>query len=314
MIKRIIKQFIRKMLGYNSLRNEIKNLKLCIGHLCVENLKRKIEEGKIKTINDAEFRIFSQFGEDGIICFLIETLEIPNKIFVEFGVETYEEANTRFLLEYYNYKGLIIEANRNYVEEIKTKDIVWRHSLEIVNEFVTRENINSILEKTGFVGDIALLSIDIDGMDYWIWDAIDIISPRIVICEYNGLFGYKKSIVVPYNPNFDRFKAHYSGLYFGASLKALVDLGRKKGYAFVGCNLNENDAFFVRKDVLANSILKEVSIEEGYKSPLSRQSRDRQGKLTFLSGVKQIKLIEECIVYDLELQKFVRIKEILNEL
>jgi hypothetical protein len=302
------------IIGYNDLRNEIRNLKLCFGHLCVENLKRKIEERKIKTINDAEFRIFSQFGEDGIICFLIETLEIPNKIFVEFGVETYEEANTRFLLEYYNYKGLIIEANRYYVEGIKTKDIVWRHSLEIVNKFVTRKNINRILEKTGFVGDIALLSIDIDGMDYWIWDAIDIISPRIVICEYNGLFGYKKSIVVPYNQNFDRFKAHYSGLYFGASLKALVDLGRKKGYAFVGCNLNGNDAFFVRKDVLANSILKEVSIEEGYKSPLFRQSRDRQGKLTFLSGVEQIKLIEECEVYDLELQKFVRIKEILNEL
>jgi hypothetical protein len=252
-----IKSYLRSL----ARKKDVDILKDAIGHLCVQDLRRR--KDSIQNINDAEFRIYSQWGEDGIISYLVETIPIKNKFFVEFGVENYEEANTRFLLTYYNWSGLIIDSNESYIKQIKSSEIYWRYDLKALHAFVTRDNINEILKKNVPYEDIGLLSIDIDGMDYWVWEKIDVIKPRIVVCEYNALFGYKKAIVVPYQENFNRFKAHYSGLYFGASLKALVNLAKKKGYIFVGCNKNGNNAFFVRNDVKGS--LKEVSLEEGYK-------------------------------------------------
>jgi len=291
-------------------KSDVDILKNAIGHLCVQDLRRRRDS--IQTINDAEFRIYSQWGEDGIICYLIESIPIKNKFFVEFGVENYEESNTRFLLTYYNWRGLIIDSNERYIKQIKSSEIYWRYDLKAINAFITKDNINDILKKNMTFDDIGLLSIDIDGMDYWVWEKIDVIKPRILICEYNALFGYKKAIVVPYCNDFNRFKAHYSGLYFGASLKALVTLSKKKGYIFVGCNKNGNDAFFIRNDIKGN--LKEVSIEEGYKPMLARQSRDINGNLTYISGIEQIDLIKDLKVYDLEKEIIVSISEILNYL
>jgi hypothetical protein len=289
-------------------KKDIDILKEAIGHLCVQDLRRR--KDSIQSINDAEFRIYSQWGEDGIISYLVETIPIKNKFFVEIGVENYEEANTRFLLTYYNWSGLIIDCNESYIKQIKSSEIYWRYDLKALNAFVTRDNINEILKKNVPYEDIGLLSIDIDGMDYWVWEKIDVIKPRIVVCEYNALFGYKKAIVVPYHENFNRFKAHYSGLYFGASLKALVNLAKKKGYIFVGCNKNGNNAFFVRNDVKGS--LKEVSLEEGYKPALFRESRDKRGNLTYLSGIERLELIKDLEVYDLEREIIVSISEILN--
>jgi len=289
-------------------KRDVDILKNAIGHLCVQDLKRR--KDSIQTINDAEFRIYSQWGEDGIIFYLIESIPIKNKFFVEFGVENYEESNTRFLLTYYNWSGLIIDSNVSYIKQIKSSEIYWRYDLKAINAFITRDNINEILKKNIPYEDIGLLSIDIDGMDYWIWEKIDVIKPRILVCEYNALFGYKKAIVVPYREDFDRFKEHYSGLYFGASLKALVNLAKKKGYIFVGCNKNGNDAFFIIDDIKGS--LKEVSLEEGYKPILARQSRDKSGNLNYISGIEQIDLIKDLEVYDLEREIIVSISEILN--
>lgn len=289
-------------------KRDVDILKNAIGHLCVQDLRRR--KDSIQTINDAEFCIYSQWGEDGIISYLIESIPIKNKFFVEFGVENYEESNTRFLLIYYNWNGLIIDSNVSYIKQIKSSEIYWRYDLKAINAFITRDNINEILKKNIPYEDIGLLSIDIDGMDYWIWEKIDVIKPRIVVCEYNALFGYKKAVVVPYREDFDRFKAHYSGLYFGASLKALVNLAKKKGYIFVGCNKNGVNAFFVRSDVKGS--LKEVSLEEGYKPIFARQARDKSGNLTYISGIEQINLIKDLEVYDLEREIIISVSEILN--
>lgn len=289
-------------------KRDVDILKNAIGHLCVQDLRRR--KDSIQTINDAEFCIYSQWGEDGIISYLIESIPIKNKFFVEFGVENYEESNTRFLLIYYNWNGLIIDSNVSYIKQIKSSEIYWRYDLKAINAFITRDNINEILKKNIPYEDIGLLSIDIDGMDYWIWEKIDVIKPRIVVCEYNALFGYKKAVVVPYREDFDRFKAHYSGLYFGASLKALVNLAKRKGYIFVGCNKNGVNAFFVRSDVKGS--LKEVSLEEGYKPIFARQARDKSGNLTYISGIEQINLIKDLEVYDLEREIIISISEILD--
>ena len=188
-----------------------------------------IYSNKIKTnnrdINFYENRAFSQFGEDGIIRYLIDNIKISNNSFVEFGVEDYEESNTRLLLEN-NWSGLVIESSKEFFEKIKMQDFYWRQDLKCVNAFVTRENINKILKKNNLAGSIGLLSIDIDGNDYWIWEAIDQINPDIVVVEFNPRLK-NKTITIPYDPKFERGNK-FTKLFYGASLLALFKLGKRK--------------------------------------------------------------------------------------
>jgi hypothetical protein len=238
-----------------------------------------IEGGSCLT--DHEFKVYSQWGEDGIIDYLIRNVEIKNNLFVEFGVGNYLESNTRYLLVNRNWSGLVIDGDINDVSFIKSDPIYWRHNLKADCVFITKDNINTVLKVNGVVGDIGLLSIDIDGNDYWVWREIDVISPRIIIIEYNFRFGANDAVTIPYDPNFVRQNAHYSMIYFGASLKALVNLGKKKGYSFVGCNGNGLNAFFVRTDILGK--LKVLTAEEGYVPGKFRESRNQDGQLAFLN-------------------------------
>lgn len=145
----------------------------------------------------AEFQVSSQWGEDGIIQFLIRRVAIPRPVFVEFGVQDYRESNTRFLLQNDNWSGLVLDNSPQNIAAIRSDPIYWRHNLKAEHAFVTRENINSLIANQGIIGDIGLLSIDIDGNDYWVWEAIDGISPRIVLIEYNSLFGRHAEVTIP---------------------------------------------------------------------------------------------------------------------
>jgi hypothetical protein len=237
-----------------------------------------------------EFQVYSQWGEDGLIQHLIREVKVARKIFVEFGVETYTEANTRFLLVNDNWSGLVLDGGEANVRTIRKSDIYWRHNLKAVQAFITRENINDLLRDNGVAGDIGLLSVDIDGNDYWVWEAIDVVTPALVVVEYNSRFGAERAVTVPYDPAFVRQQAHYSCAYYGASLAALVALGRRKGYAFVGSNTAGNNAFFVRRDLLP-STLRELTAAEGYVALQFREARDTQGKLAYLSPEEEARLV-----------------------
>ena len=246
---------------------------------------------------DVGFKVFSQWDEDGIIQYLISKVPIINKVFVEFGVEDYRESNTRFLLVNDNWKGLIMDSDPSHIRRIKSRDIYSRHDLVAVQALVTRENINSLIGNYGITGDIGLLSIDIDGIDYWVWEAMNVITPRIVICEYNSVFGSHEAITIPYNEKFQRTAAHHSNLYFGASLKALCLLARKKGYKFVGSNIAGINAFFVREDV--GSHLEGLDCEAGYVEGTMRESRDESGRFTYVTGTDRLKVISHLKVLEL---------------
>lgn len=262
--------------------------------LIKENNKKK----DITSISDVEFKVYSQWGEDGIIQYLINNIDIKNKYFIEFGVENYTESNTRFLLKNNNWSGLIIDGDKKNIEYVKKDKIYWRHDLIALNAFITKDNINQIFMKHGIEGNIGLLSIDIDGNDYWIWKCIEVIEPLIVICEYNSIFGKDYAVTVPYKDNFIRTREHFSNLYFGASIKALCLLAKEKGYKFIGSTSAGNDAFFVRNDVSAP--FKEVTVEEGYTVSKFRESRDIKGNLTYVSGVERLNLISEMSLYNIE--------------
>ncbi len=201
-----------------------------------------------------------------------------------------------------NWRGLVIEGNPRYVNYIQhDEDVYRRYNLTAVCQFITRESINKIFEDAGFVGDIGLLSIDVDGNDYWLWEAIDIVQPRIVICEYNSVFGSDHAVSVPYDPKFVRRNAHYSDLFFGASLAAFCFLAEKKGYDFVGSTSSGVNAFFVRKDLSHD--LRKFTAKEGYVESQHRESLDREGKLTYVGGKDRLKLIEDMKAVDVTTNK-----------
>ncbi|MGE0395419.1 MAG: hypothetical protein AB7T06_01735 [Kofleriaceae bacterium] len=290
---RSLRDLVQAWRSLSQTRTQLERLQLAIGR--VEGLLRAQRGGDF---NAHEYGVFSQWGEDGLIAYLLARVPIERPWFVEFGVEDYREANTRFLLQTRNWRGLVIDGSDAHVRSIQQDDISWRHELEARCAFVTRENINTLLDETGFTGDIGLLSIDIDGNDYWVWEAIEVASPRIVIVEYNSLFGASRAVTVPYDREFVRARKHYSNLYYGASLPALAKLGERKGYALVGSNSAGNNAFFVRRDVLGS--IPSVSVEDAYRRSRFREARDRDGALTFASFSARLDEIAHLTVHDLD--------------
>jgi len=262
----------------------------------------------INHLSDAEFRVYSQWGEDGILEWLIQRIPISSDCFIEFGVENYREANTRFLLINRNWKGLIMDASSEFMRTVRQDEVYWRYDLRAVSAFVDRENINSLIAKNGIAGNIGVLSIDVDGNDYWIWEAIEVVNPDIVVCEYNGVFGDLHPITIPYAADFYRTRAHSSNLYFGASIGALSLLADRKGYELVGTNRAGINAFFVRRDLLPA-----ISSCIASKSPFPscvRESLDENGRLTFASGLERLELIADMPVVRLDTQKTVKLREL----
>jgi hypothetical protein len=192
----------------------------------------------------------------------------------------------------------VLDGNPKDIQYIQEDEIYWRHDLTAKQVFVTAENINQVIKESGFTGEIGLLHIDIDGNDYWVWKSIEVVNPIIVIVEYNSVFGMDRAITVPYNPSFDRTEAHYTNLYFGASLKALVQLGEMKEYYFIGCNSNGNNAYFVRRDKIKDLEIK--SIQEGYVASRFRESVDKKGNRTFITGENRIELLRGLTVVNTE--------------
>ena len=229
-----------------SLANAQAGTAVLLGQILADIVRQK---HPLTRLNDAEFKVFSQFGEDGIIQHLLSLISIPDRTFVEIGVEDYGEANTRFLLVANKWRSLVIDSNAAQIRAIQASDLSWRCSLTAQAAFVTRDNINSLLKDAAIQGDIGLLSIDMDGNDYWVWEALTDASPKIVVCEFNRLFGCQLALTIPYHSDFVSTEAHLSHFYYGASLPALTILAAKKGYSLVGCTSEGVNAFFVRDDV-----------------------------------------------------------------
>lgn len=268
-------------------RSDFDTLKLMMGK-SLSNQVKSVE--KIESLHEVEFKVYSQWGDDGIIQWLIQNLDFENRTFIEFGVSNYDEANTRFLMMNDNWSGFIMDGSKSNIEYIRNSDYYWKYDLTAKEAFIDRENVNALIKSSGFDKEVGILHIDLDGNDYWIWEELDVVSPTLLILEYNSVFGSERAITVPYDKDFVRTNAHYSNLYFGASLLALCELSEKKGYRFIGCNSAGNNAFFVREDRM-NGKLKAVTPKDGYVMSKGRESRDEEGRLTFVSGDERAEII-----------------------
>jgi len=203
------------------------------------------------------YKVYSQNDEDGIINEIFKRIGTTNKTFVEFGVQDGVESNGHFLL-FNGWRGLWIDGSEEHIKKLKEyfSEPISTKQLTAINAFITVENINNLIEEV-FNGEIDLLSIDIDGNDYWIWQAIKCIQPRVVVIEYNAKFPPPCEWIMEYDPNHIWDESDK----YGASLKSLELLGDKLGYRLVGTNICGVNAFFVKKE-LAKDLFPEPATSE----------------------------------------------------
>ena len=185
-------------------------------------------------LEKSERKVYSQNGEDGVLEAIFEAIGTTNRFFVEFGVHDATECNTARLLEQ-GWTGLMMDGSGISQNPLAT----------IRNEFITRENVSALFAKYQVPEAFDLLSIDIDGNDYWVWQALTY-RPRVVVIEYNASVPHEYRLTIPYDP---RFQWDLSD-YFGAGIRALAELGESKGYELVYCERAGVNAFFVARSAL----------------------------------------------------------------
>ena len=268
----------------------------------------------ITRLEQSECKIFSQNGEDGILDYMISMLKIERPNFIEIGVGSYVEANTRFIYDRFSPKGIVIDVEKNVENKVFSNINPWKGDLRIIEENVSTDNINTIIsENCNFEVDI--FSLDIDSIDYWILDKLKSNISKIFVAEYNAVFGSKLEVTTPNIKNFDRKEYHYSHLCFGMSLKALINIMVKKNFYFIGTNSVKNNAFFVSNDYPIDQYFKNLKIQniDYYVDANIRESRDIKGNLNYLSGEKKLREIYDCEVVDLssDIKRKIKIKDII---
>lgn len=208
-----------------------------------------------------EYQVYSQTGEDGILEEIFRRVGTTNKVIVELGVQNGLECNTTHLLVQ-GWSGYWIEGNTKCAEEIELRfrDLLSKGAIRLKHAFITAENIAWLFKELGVPKEFDLLSIDLDGNDYWVWKALGEYSPRAVVIEYNAMFRPNVKWVMKYNP-----RHVWDGTsYFNASLKSLEILGQQMGYSLVGCNFLGSNAFFVRRDLVADKFYGPFTAENHY--------------------------------------------------
>ena len=254
-------------------------------------------------INDSDYISFSLMNDDGFltnagVLLADQNIYRHNRIFCTrwngLNKTSLEEASDDD--EYSGGLVKLLDSALNFVKK-NTKKKKEELSLISLSEAITKDNINEIIKNAGIEGDIGILSVDIDGNDYWVLNAIDCVRPRILICEYNALFGEKEKVTIPYDDNFFRTSSHYSNLYFGASLAAFKDYAEKHGYYYFGSNSAGNNAFFVRKDSVNKELIPKYNNE--FAQIKFRESKNKDGKLSFLRGKERLEIIKDMPLVDL---------------
>jgi hypothetical protein len=269
---------------------------------------------EIKALWEAEIRVFSQWGEDGILTYLLDSVGIAKPKILEIGAGNFEECNSRFQAEFRNASVYAVDLRSDLEANCKTLDVFWRSIIIPVNDYITPNNINSHIKSAkSLLGGLDIFSLDVDGNDYWILHEADLSDISIVVCEYNPLFGHSKSVTVPREDNFSREAKHFSWLYYGMSIKANISLMQKKGFVFCGSNLAGNNAFFIKEE-----FEKKLNFDIPSSTSLAshtdwrvREARDENGQLSFLFGEDRASLIKSLKVIETKSNSLIDLESVI---
>jgi len=232
---------------------------------------------KILRFDDIEFRNHSQNGEDGILWYIFSLIGTANKQCVEICGGSGIQCNCANLIINHGWTALLFDGNQSLIKKgkqyYKKNPDTFIYPPKFIHAWITAENVNDLITSNGVCGEIDLLSLDIDGIDYWIWNAIEAINPRVVVAEIQAIWGCEASVTVPYRADFKAEFFNGFGVYCGASLPAFVKLGKKKGYRLIGCQRYGFNAFFMRNDIGQKSF-PEIPAEQCFFHPFSKWAYD----------------------------------------
>jgi hypothetical protein len=235
-------------------------------------------------LQDVQFGAYSQNGEDGILLFIFCAIGTTDKTVIEICAGNGIECNAANLIVNWGWRGFLFDGDPENVRQgtafySRWGSNTWRFRREppiFVPAWVTAENVNELVS-SHITGDVDLVSIDIDGMDFWVWKSLTAVRPRVVVIEYNNRFPSEVSATVPYDPKFQATDVMTVG-YFGASLAALAKLGAEKGYRLIGSNGPNTNAFFMRNDT-GLDIFPEVTVQSCLSSDHSIKRQNTQYRL-----------------------------------
>lgn len=233
-------------------------------------------DGPLPTFDDVAFRCYSQNREDGILLFLFAVLGTTDRMAVEICAGDGIECNSANLVLNHGWSALLVDGDERRVRRgrefyaRRRETQVWGPTL--AQRWITAENVNDVLVEHGVEGEIDLLGLDLDGVDWWVWRALDVVRPRVVVLEYQDIWGPERAVTVPYDAG---FRAEFRGRepdYAGGSLAAFVELGRQKRYRLVGCEPLGFNAFFVR-DGIGDEVLPEIDPATCFHHPKVERGR-----------------------------------------
>jgi hypothetical protein len=225
------------------------------------------------SFSDIGFRKYSQNSEDGILLYIFSLIGTTNKTCVEICAGNGVQNNTANLIINHGWNGLLFDGDRSNID--RSKEFYSAHPdtysfpPKIVHAWITKNNVNELIEKAGVKGEVDLLCIDIDGIDYWLWEAIDIVNPIVLVAEIQCIWGSEKSVTVPYSDDFKTKYIRGYGVYSGASLSAFVKLSKRKGYRLIGVEKYGFNAFFMR-DGIGLDLFPELTADECLDVPFAK--------------------------------------------
>lgn len=274
-MKTKVKHVLKKYLKYYLINHRLDpNVRIEQFRL-VDMYRQGLRSNQLPDIRETGFKMFSQFEEDGLLLYIFSLIGFTNRTFIEFGSDDGINSNSANLYYNHDFTGLFIDADSKAIERGRYFYNKYKNPATtppiFVNAKITAENINQLIKEAGFEGEIGLLSIDIDGNDYWVWKAIDVVSPQVVIIETHNEFGMN-DIIVPYDPNYAYPGKHPD--YHGASPVAMTKLAKKKGYRLIGSNELGFNFIYLREDLLPE-VLPEVKVESLLQHPSNKAAQAR---------------------------------------
>jgi hypothetical protein len=240
-------------------------------------MKYQLAPKDLPGLQPVGFKVFSQFEEDGLLLYIFSIISPKNRRCVEICAGDGQECMSANLIINHGWEALLFDGNEEMVKSgnkfFASHPKTWLYPPKFVHAWITRDNINQLLADNGFMGEIDLLSLDIDGNDYWIWKALHAVSPRVFICETQNAVPHDKTVTQPYSENWHLDAEHSASGFFSVSLAAMQKICVEKQYRLVGINRYGFNAIFMRNDV-GIEYFPEISVESALDNPYSRATRE----------------------------------------
>jgi hypothetical protein len=247
-----------------SLTGNVSSTATILSYLFQDQLRQQPRYSDPRRLIAHGYKVYSMHDQDGILHEIFNRIGTTDRYFVEFGASDGLTSNTLYML-LKGWSGSWLDGSQKWVTWMTKKfaPLIHDGKLQIRHAYLTAENIGSVFAQTGVPAEFDLLSMDVDGNEYWLWKALEQYRPRVVVVEYNASLGEHVRCTIEYRPDW----LWDGSNYFNSSLGALEHLGREKGYSLVGCNLTGTDAFFVRNDLVGDHFLEPFTAEQHYEPP-----------------------------------------------